>query len=97
MTRLLVAALLGMLASTASAQQPAIMGTWLSASGVAQVRIGPCPDQANGPLCGVIVGLIQGPQGDRLRVEQGARQGLRHGAGGRGLHCRRQRPRPEIR
>ena len=33
-------------ASTASAQQGTVMGTWLSESGVAQIRIGPCPDAA---------------------------------------------------
>jgi len=65
MKTLFVVALLGMLASTASAQQSPILGTWLSASGVAQVRIGPCPDPANGPICGIIVGLInpKGPNG----------------------------------
>ena len=65
MKRLFAAALLGVLASTASAQQPPIMGTWLSTSGVAQVRIGACPDPANGPICGFIVGLInpKGPNG----------------------------------
>ena len=65
MKALFVAALLGLLASTASAQPASIMGTWLSASGVAQVRIGPCPDPANGPICGVVVGLInpKGPNG----------------------------------
>ena len=65
MKRLFVAALLGMLASTASAPQPPIMGTRLSASGVAQVRIGSCSDPANGPICGFIVGLInpKGPNG----------------------------------
>lgn len=65
MGKLVLAALLGMLASTASAQQPSVMGTWLTASGVAQVRIGPCADPASGPLCGFIVGLInpKGPDG----------------------------------
>lgn len=52
-------------ATTASAQQGTVMGTWLTASGVAQVRIGPCPEAASGPLCGFIVGLInpKGPDG----------------------------------
>lgn len=63
-SRLLVA-LLGMMASTASAQQGAVMGTWLTASGKAQVRIAPCPDLKTGPICGTIVGLIEprGPDG----------------------------------
>lgn len=57
-------ALLASSASTASAQQ-GVMGTWLTASGVAQVKIGPCPDAASGPICGFIVGLInpKGPDG----------------------------------
>jgi uncharacterized protein (DUF2147 family) len=65
MTRLLLVLLLGVLASAASAQQPSVMGTWLTASGKAQVRIGPCPDPKNGPICGVIVGLVEpkGPDG----------------------------------
>jgi len=65
MRALLLAALLGTLASTASAQQSSVMGTWLTASGVAQVRIAPCSDPAGGPLCGFIVGLInpKGPDG----------------------------------
>jgi uncharacterized protein (DUF2147 family) len=63
--KLIVTALLGALASTASAQQPSVMGTWLTASGVAQVRIGACPDPASGPICGVIVNLTnpKGPDG----------------------------------
>jgi uncharacterized protein (DUF2147 family) len=51
--------------STASAQQGTVMGTWLSESGVAQIRIGPCPDAASGPICGFVVNLInpRGPDG----------------------------------
>ena len=65
MRKLIAAALLGALASTASAQQSSVMGTWLTASGKAQVRIGPCADPASGPICGFIVGLInpKGPEG----------------------------------
>ena len=65
MKKLLVATLLGALASTASAQQSAVMGTWLTASGRAQVQVAPCPDAKNGPICGTIVGLIEprGPDG----------------------------------
>lgn len=65
MTKTLVlAAALGLLASTASAQQ-GVAGTWLSASGVAQIKIGPCPDAANGPICGFVANLInpKGPDG----------------------------------
>ena len=65
MRTMLVVALLGLLASNASAQQSPAMGTWLTASGKARVRIAPCPDPKNGPICGVIVGLIEprGPDG----------------------------------
>jgi uncharacterized protein (DUF2147 family) len=52
-------------ATTASAQQGSVTGTWLTASGVAQVRIGPCSDASAGPICGYIVNLInpKGPDG----------------------------------
>ena len=65
MKRIILAALLAVFASAASAQQGGVMGTWLTASGVAQVRIGPCSDAAGGPICGYIVGLInpKGPDG----------------------------------
>jgi len=65
MRGILMAALLAMLASTASAQQGTVMGTWLTASGKAQVRIAPCPDAKSGPICGTIVALVEprGPDG----------------------------------
>ena len=65
MRRVMLLTLLGMLASSAWAQQPSIMGTWLTASGKAQVRIAPCGDPASGPVCGFIVDLINptGPDG----------------------------------
>jgi uncharacterized protein (DUF2147 family) len=68
MRKLVLVALLGALASTASAQSPSVMGTWLTASGLAQVRLGPCPDSANGPICGLVVGLInpKGPDGNAV-------------------------------
>ena len=68
MGKLVLVALLGVLASTASAQSPSVMGTWLTASGIAQVRIGPCPDPASGPICGLVVGLInpRGPDGNAV-------------------------------
>ena len=54
-------------ASAASAQS-SVMGTWLSASGVAQIKLEPCPNPAQGPLCGFIVGLInpKGPDGQAV-------------------------------
>jgi uncharacterized protein (DUF2147 family) len=65
MRKLVVVALLTLLGAPASAQTASVMGVWLTASGVAQVRIGPCDSPANGPVCGVIVGLInpKGPNG----------------------------------
>jgi len=65
MRRSLVLASMVLLAAQASAQQPGVMGTWLTASGVAQVKIEPCADAKNGPVCGTIVGLInpKGPDG----------------------------------
>jgi uncharacterized protein (DUF2147 family) len=65
MRSMLLVALLGMLVSTASAQQGSVMGTWLTASGKAQVRIAPCSDPKSGPICGYIVGLNNptGPDG----------------------------------
>lgn len=65
MKSLRLALTLGLLALPATAQQPSVMGTWLTASGVAQVRIGPCGDAASGPICGFVVGLInpKGPDG----------------------------------
>jgi len=62
MTRWIVAAAFALFAVPASAQQSGVMGTWLVASGVAQVRIAPCADAASGPLCGTIVALIN-PKG----------------------------------
>jgi uncharacterized protein (DUF2147 family) len=65
MRKLLLAAALALFAVPVAAQQSAVMGTWLTASGVAQVKIGPCADPSGGALCGVIVGLInpKGPDG----------------------------------
>lgn len=72
MKKLLVAAVLASIAVPASAQQPAVMGTWLTASGVAHVRIGPCPDTASGPVCGTVVSLInpKGPNGQGVAPEE---------------------------
>jgi uncharacterized protein (DUF2147 family) len=65
MKKLAIAAVCCMVAFGASAQTPSVMGTWLTASGVAKVRIGPCADAASGPICGFVVGLInpKGPDG----------------------------------
>ena len=66
------AALLLAAASGAQAQQGSVMGTWLIASGKAQVRIQPCADPASGPLCGYIAALINptGPDGKVVAPEQ---------------------------
>ena len=71
MTRWLPAAALALLAAPAFAQQSGVMGTWLTASGAAQVRIAPCGDAASGPLCGVVVALInpKGPDGKVVAPE----------------------------
>jgi uncharacterized protein (DUF2147 family) len=65
MKKMILATLVALVSSSASAQAPSIMGTWLTASGVAKVRIGPCTDAAAGPICGFIVGLVnpKGPDG----------------------------------
>jgi uncharacterized protein (DUF2147 family) len=71
MKKILLAAALALLALPASAQQPGVMGTWLTASGVAQVKIAPCGDPAAGALCGFVVGLInpKGPDGQVVAPE----------------------------
>ena len=61
--RHLLAMAIALLAVSASAQSSGVMGTWLTASGLAQVKIGPCANPTNGPLCGVVVGLIN-PKGE---------------------------------
>ncbi|MCW5734366.1 MAG: DUF2147 domain-containing protein [Enhydrobacter sp.] len=53
---------LALCVSPVTAQQSGVMGTWLTASGVGQVKIGPCPDAASGAICGTVVGLIN-PKG----------------------------------
>ena len=65
MRSLLLAAALALFAAPASAQQSGVMGTWLTASGVGQVKVGPYPHAASGVICGTIVGLInpKGPDG----------------------------------
>lgn len=65
MRRLFMAALFAAIAPVTSAQAQSVMGTWLTASGVAQVKIEPCANPASGALCGFIVGLInpKGPDG----------------------------------
>jgi uncharacterized protein (DUF2147 family) len=63
--KLLIAAMLMTHGSAASAHAQSVMGTWLTASGVAQVQIAPCADPSAGAICGFIVGLInpKGPDG----------------------------------
>jgi uncharacterized protein (DUF2147 family) len=53
-----VALLAAFAAFPASAQTPSVMGTWLTASKLAQVRLAPCADPARGPVCGTVVKLI---------------------------------------
>lgn len=69
--KFLLAAALVAFASGAWAQDSKVFGTWLTASGVAQVKIAPCADAASGALCGFIVGLInpKGPDGKVVAPE----------------------------
>ncbi|MEO8723914.1 MAG: hypothetical protein ABI395_10415, partial [Sphingobium sp.] len=52
------------------------MGTWLTASGKAQVRIAPCPDPANGPIYGLVVGpaAFSESSGDSTCLENAVKQ-----------------------
>jgi len=64
-SKFLVAAAVAALAIAAPAQGQSVMGTWLTASGVAKVKIDRCADPSAGPVCGFIVGLVnpKGPDG----------------------------------
>jgi uncharacterized protein (DUF2147 family) len=58
--RLVVLASMMLLATSAQssgvmAQQSGVMGTWLTQSGVAQVKIAPCADPKTGAICGTVV------------------------------------------
>ncbi|MEI6201814.1 MAG: DUF2147 domain-containing protein [Enhydrobacter sp.] len=64
MTRSLVALFVGLYAFPASAQTPSVMGTWLTASKAAEIRLMPCVDPARGPVCGQIVKLIDPKDSD---------------------------------
>ena len=72
MRRLLVLVSAILLAFPAAAQQSGVFGTWLTQSGVAQVKIEPCADPKNGAVCGRIVGLInpKGPDGKIVAPEE---------------------------
>ncbi len=65
MKKFLLAASLGLFATAASAQAPSVMGTWLVEKKTAQVKIEPCANAANGPVCGTIVRILdlRGPDG----------------------------------
>jgi uncharacterized protein (DUF2147 family) len=69
--KLVIAAMLAILAAPVSAQSGSVMGVWLTASGVARVQIAPCDSPANGPICGTVVGLInpKGPDGQVVAPE----------------------------
>ena len=71
MKGIFIAALLVPWACGASAQQSPVMGTWLVASGKAQVLIAPCGDSSAGPVCGTVVALNQpkGPDGTIVTPE----------------------------
>ena len=71
MKRLLVACLLLAFPVSADAQAQSVMGTWLSESKKAHVRLEPCADAARGPLCGVVAALFspRGPDGVAVAPE----------------------------
>ena len=52
MRSLLLAAAFALFAVPASAQPSGVVGTWLAASGVGQVKVGSCPHAASGVICG---------------------------------------------
>ena len=60
------------LTTGASAQDLKVFGTWLTASGTAQIKIVSCSDAASGPLCGFVVGLKdpKGPDGKSVPPEE---------------------------
>ena len=66
-----LASMIVLVAASASAQQSGVMGTWLTQSGVAQVKIVPCSDPKAGAICGTIVGLVnpKGPDGKVVAPE----------------------------
>ena len=77
MKRLLLPAALAVLVQAslttgASAQDSKLFGTWLTASGTAQIKIVSCSDAASGPLCGFVVGLKdpKGPDGKSVPPEE---------------------------
>lgn len=72
MKRAILAVLLATLGLPAGAQAPTVMGVWLTSAKSAEVRIAPCADAAQGPICGTVVRLIdpKGPDGKLLVPEQ---------------------------
>lgn len=72
MKHLILAAALISASFPMASQAQSVMGTWLTASKVARVQIGPCADAARGPVCGSVVGLNdpKGPDGAGVPPEQ---------------------------
>jgi uncharacterized protein (DUF2147 family) len=52
MRSLLLAAAFALFAMPASAQPSGVVGTWLTGSGVGQVKVGPSPHAATSVICG---------------------------------------------
>jgi uncharacterized protein (DUF2147 family) len=71
MKRAIVALAAAAIAAPASAQAPSVMGTWLTASKAADIKIAPCADPARGPICGSVVRLHdpKGPDGRPIAPE----------------------------
>jgi len=62
MRSLIAASLLVAVVSPASAQS--VMGTWLTQSKAAEVKLEPCADAARGPICGTVMKLINPKSAD---------------------------------
>jgi uncharacterized protein (DUF2147 family) len=72
MKKFLAAALIVLASSTAASAQSSVMGTWLTSAKSAEIRIAPCPNPANGPICGTIVKLLmaKGKDGQAVSPEE---------------------------
>jgi uncharacterized protein (DUF2147 family) len=78
MRKLILVALFAAIGPMTSAQAQSVMGTWLTASGVAQVKIEPCAAAASGALCGFIVGLTNPKGSDGVVVAPDAATDFRN-------------------
>ena len=72
MTKWMAVAAVGALGLAGPAYGQSVMGTWLTQSGVAQVKMQPCGEPSAGPVCGFVVGLVnpKGPDGQSVSADQ---------------------------